>query len=242
MKQVLFTISFLVIVSCSIAQVKKSDFKGLLSAHCTKARLEYDLSIEVEDVDDMAVTSNFYMVTFPLLVDSTSNPIIKKNSAAIKKFMKNLVFFGDSKEGYFLSDHNKLPFIVLKKETGESVLILNALKSDDILNTLKLTAKERAAKEAEAWILPALNEIPDDLDKLGLKTIGINIVYASKDFSDDSYGATKAENLVVLAPIIQVKKYKNGDITENQLLKLSEAYMCSREVGNELKKIDLVIQ
>lgn len=172
----------------------------------------------------------------------------KKIFSLIKKyrssFEKTFLDLQSSEADKFLYFHrSSLPiYFGLFKDSALS-LLFSGVVSDNVYNTLRLTAKERAAKVIATYILPALRIVAEDFNTKEIKYFGFSCVYGSKDFGNDEPNGTKAEFISFLAPSDLVRKYNSSDITESELVNAADIYISDRDMQlREIKKIRIAIE
>jgi hypothetical protein len=172
----------------------------------------------------------------------------KKTFSLIKKYRDTfdktfLDFQGTKAEKFLYSQGTALPIhFGLFNDTALSLLI-SGVVSDNVYNTLKLTAKQRAAKVITTYILPAFKTVAENFTDKEIKYFGISCVYGGKDFGDDDPNGTKAEFVSFLAPSSLIKKYASSDITEDELVNAADIYISDRDMGfHEIKKIKIVVE
>lgn len=159
-------------------------------------------------------------------------------------FEKTFLDFQDSKADKFLYfQGTSLPVHFGLFNNTDLTLLISGVVSDDVYNTLKLTAKERVAKVITTYILPALKIVAENFTDQQIKYFGISCIYGSKDFGDDDPNGTKAESISFLAPSALIKKYNSSDITEDELVNTADIYISDRDMSfHEIKKIKIVIE
>lgn len=124
---------------------------------------------------------------------------------------------------------------------GSLTLLLVGVGSTEVYDTLRLTAKARAAKEIQATIFPILKQF--DLVSPGdMKYYGVLAVYGSKDSSDDSELSIKPEVVVLVAPVDKTKKFIASAMTEEEFLDAADIYLMDRDTLSGLRKVKVTLE
>jgi hypothetical protein len=110
-------------------------------------------------------------------------------------------------------------------------LLLTSVGSTNVYNVSRLTAKERAAKELEATVLPAVrwfNQIESD----EFENFGVVVFYGTQDFSGDDFErglSAKPELVALVAPAEKFKKLSRAEITEEDFVERADVYLVDRD-------------
>jgi hypothetical protein len=120
---------------------------------------------------------------------------------------------------------------------NELTLILESLGSTNVYNTLRLDAKQRAAKEIQDTVLPAIKRFAV-VKSTDIKNFGVVVVYGSKDFSDESDVLnTKAEIVALVASSERCKKLAAAELTEEEFVDTADVYIIDRDTIKDVRKI-----
>lgn len=117
-------------------------------------------------------------------------------------------------------------------------LILASIGSDNVYNTLRLDAKQRATKEVQETALPAIKRFAVVGSK-DIKNFGVMVAYGSKDFSDES--STKAEIVALVASSGACRKLADAELTEEDFVDMADVYLMDRETLDDVRKIKVSI-
>ena len=121
-------------------------------------------------------------------------------------------------------------------------LIIENIANDNIYNTLKTTAKERAAMEI-ANIIINFKDFYDCFKDTDIQYYGLFFTYGSKDFSDESIVFNlEPESILLLASKNDCAKFYNGEMSENKFLNRSYIFMSDRDISGEYKRIEVEIK
>ena len=125
---------------------------------------------------------------------------------------------------------------------NDLTLILNSLVSTNVYNTLRLDAKQRAAKEIQDTVLPAIRRFATAVvNSKDIKYFGVVVAYGSKDFSKESDDNTEAEIVALIASSERCKKLAAAELTEEEFVDTADVYLIDRDTRNDLRKIKLSI-
>lgn len=173
----------------------------------------------------------------------------KRNSGApcyglLAKYRPNLTHFleeldyapGDDRGLYY----DDFPF-VLYSVNKQPALIFSWISSDSVYNTLRLSARERAAKEFHASIVPVLIEMSQQLSDTSFGYYGASVVYGSKDFTEEDSTA-KADALMVVASSEDCRKTAKAEITEQELADRSQIYLMERQGGGNILRVKIQVE
>jgi hypothetical protein len=126
----------------------------------------------------------------------------------------------------FLYAEDDMPFKICAKEKSEG-LILSAVASDQIYNTLRLDPRQRGAKEFESTAIPILLKMRTALLQTQAQFYGVVVVYGARDFSRDELGglAVQPEVLAVVTDRENGRSLDEGKITEDEFADKSDIYL-----------------
>jgi hypothetical protein len=123
-----------------------------------------------------------------------------------------------------------------------STLIIGALASDTVYNTLNSTSRSRAAKVLTATILPALKECGEKIEPNAFNAVGILALYGSKKFVDSSSVLNlKPEALTFIVPTDLLRRFASSQLAEDDLVEKADIYLMDRD-SPQLRKIRLTLQ
>jgi hypothetical protein len=117
-------------------------------------------------------------------------------------------------------------------------LILASLGSTNIYNTLRLDAKERATREIQATVLPAIKRFAI-VSSTDIKNFGLVVAYGSKDFSDEL--STEGEIVALVASSDSCRKLADAELTEEQFVDMADVYLIDRDTIFDVRKIKVSI-
>jgi len=133
--------------------------------------------------------------------------------------------------------YTETPIRIASKENGLT-LLLASLGSKNTYNTLRLDARQRAAKEITSSILPEIKQFRV-ISSPSIKNYGVISIFGSKDFSDDS-SSPKPELVALIASASACRKLLGAEITEEDFVALSDIYILDRDqIGNEIRKVKI---
>jgi hypothetical protein len=175
------------------------------------------------------IDSNLFLPE--IQINSPSYKLISYYKTNIKELVNLFRLMGaDNVTQYIYFDSKfDLPF-EFANDNNKLVFLIKCLSTKNIYNTLKLSPKDRANKVITELILPSLKYICFPLENTKVKEIGLSVVYGSKDFSvDNDYPDNlKAEIVTIIIPIDKCKDYAEGEITEEDLINVSNIYQFDR--------------
>jgi hypothetical protein len=116
-------------------------------------------------------------------------------------------------------------------------LLLTTLASEDVYNTLRLDAKQRAATEIQAVALPAIKQFRV-VDSPDIKNVGVLVVYGTRDFSkSDSILTRKGELVGLVAQADRCKRLGRAELTEEEFVDTADVYLVDRDMTSGVRKI-----
>ena len=131
--------------------------------------------------------------------------------------------------------YTSLPMRFAEKD-GSLVLLETCVASDNVYNTLRLSAKERAAKEIDATVLKAMKEFRN-LSLPEVKSFGVVAEYGTRDFSEHD-SRPKPEMVTLIASVSNCRKLDQLEITEEDFVALSDVYILENAFG-EVRKVKI---
>jgi hypothetical protein len=126
--------------------------------------------------------------------------------------------------------------IVLYRE-GKCVLVI--VGSDDVYNTLRATPRERAAKIFSSIAARSIGAAADRFAGSDVKYVAVFVTYGARDFAEE--GATsEPETMAVISPITTALAFKNGEKSDNELLKKS-SILLSETGARGFSRVELIL-
>lgn len=110
---------------------------------------------------------------------------------------------------------------------NDLVLVETSVGSNNIYNTLRLETKQRAAKEIEATVLPAIKQFRG-INVPGVKSFGVVAVYGTKDFSAPD-STPKPEAVALVASVENCRKLDEAEITEEDFVASADIYLVDKD-------------
>ena len=117
-------------------------------------------------------------------------------------------------------------------------LLLTSISSNNVYNTRLLDAKQRATKEIQATLLPAMRQF-SRMDSAVIKSYGIIVVYGSKDFSDEL--SLEAEAVALVASAEKCRKLIAAELSEEDFVETADVYLMDRDTVGTVRKIRISI-
>lgn len=227
------TILFLIIFISSITAQKSSkldnlkdalDDAGYGRAFLKFIYQEYDTA---KSVNDVLNTLEEHVKSDT--INTKEKQYLKKYNIKIEQLLSGILFTGAGDLIGFVYPKFILPIRFVQKD-NKLTFIVSSLAAGVTYNTIRLSAKERAAKAIENIIIPAMKDLAFYFNKTEVENIGIALTYCTKDFvKDDSKYDIEAETVSLITGIAIVKKYFDSEITQEELVEQSDIYMCDRD-------------
>jgi hypothetical protein len=143
-----------------------------------------------------------------------------------------------------LVNASPLPFLYTEtpvrfaSKDGAITLLLTTLYSSSVYNSLRLNAKQRAAKAIEETVLPAISAFSFASVGNDIKNFGVVVAYGSRDFSEsDSILNTKAEIVAVIASPDKCRKLSDAQLTEEEFVAGADVYLVDRDLIGGVRKV-----
>lgn len=170
--------------------------------------------------------------------------LIKEYRPNLERVFSGFKIFGSNELAEFLySKGIEIPVRFCTSRDTLLSVIFTGIAVGKLLNTLKLTSKQRASKIITEYILPSLNKISEPFVNTKIQYIGITCLFGSKDFLDKSPLAIKPEYLALLVPLKLISDFINGKITDQELLDSSDVYVNDRDMNiSQIKKIKVTLE
>ncbi|MDD5525473.1 MAG: hypothetical protein PHV90_09570 [Smithella sp.] len=163
--------------------------------------------------------------------------LFKKHAKSIEKLVENINFVNKEPAKY-LYNNNTVPMRFANKD-NKVVFLLTKYGSQMVFNTLRVSAKDRAAKIIGSLILPAMKEFKRAFNGSGICYYGMTVFFGSKDFSKESDILNlEPEMVTMVVSSEQYQKYSEGTITDDDLLTSADIYSTDRETS-DVKKIKI---
>ncbi|MBK8368172.1 MAG: hypothetical protein IPL10_12350 [Bacteroidetes bacterium] len=195
---------------------------------------------EYTPVGTSIISSN--VNSYTLTAKDLNSNYITKYKTNFNSLFSGLTIFGTDQTASFIYSKNaKSPInFCLNGDTALTVL-LSSVYIENVYNTTKLSARQRATKVLTSYLIPQLKVFSNNFTQSEIKYFGFSAVYGSKDFIDDS-SKPKAELVSIVVPQILIKKYASGSITEDDLVAGSEIWLSDRDVITDIKKVKITLE
>lgn len=143
---------------------------------------------------------------------------------------------------YSIKESFPIHFIKFKEKTCVLVYKYNMLST---FNTIRLNGLERAKTATISNVLPCINALGEAFKNSDFEYYGVIITYGVRNFLDKN-SMPAGESVCVIASKENITKYTNLEITDTELLALSDVYSnCDDSTtsffngGKSFRKIDL---
>lgn len=193
--------------------------------------------------DNVPSIINKYIQDNDTIVGNTISEcnLVKKYNKSINLLFHSLTILGNEEEGLFLPFYEqKIPLYFISYKNKDTALILTSIVVRYTYNTLKMTSKQRVYKVIESYVITSLKNFTENFKDADLKYFGISCVYRSEDFSS-SY-SSKFEYVCFIAPTDAIRKFVSYEITEEELINVSDIFVSDRDMGSIVKKIKINIE
>jgi len=133
--------------------------------------------------------------------------------------------------------------ITVVETPNESIVLLGPLALDTVFNTLRTTARERAATVVTSEALPALKSLVAAIGTTDVfPRLAVTVVYGSKNLAGQSDVLNlKAEAVTIIAPRLLLLGFSKGELTEDEVVEKSDIFLMDRD-DTGLKKIRLLLK
>jgi hypothetical protein len=109
---------------------------------------------------------------------------------------------------------------------NDLTLLLNTLASENIYNTLRLDAKERATKEVVATVLPAIRQFRVISHSAEIKNFGVIVAYGTRDFSQEDFSLNwEPEVVALVAQADRCRKLDQAELSEEEFVDTADVYV-----------------
>lgn len=216
------------------------------SSKCKLSYLTLSLALKVNRETDAIVYGSFLDMVDVLsshldtLNQTHKNYEFLLNNKKMFSAMMNNAYYGGMRDALFLITKNDFPISMLKYKNNSNMLFLTNIIYPNVLNTLKLTSRERASQIVSTFALPCMKEICGYGIKPEIKYMCVGIIYGAMDFSDSSLTSQKGEVLYMISNVNDIKKYQEAELTEDEIIEKSEYFMNDRD-GSSVKKIKVEV-
>ncbi|HEY2322863.1 MAG TPA: hypothetical protein VGJ82_08365, partial [Thermoanaerobaculia bacterium] len=169
------------------------------------------------------------------------HPLLAPYRERLQRLATQLGIFGDSITYFLYGEKGDFPFDIVDYKGSKCFVALIA--TGDVINTLRLaTPRQRAVKMASSHALPAIRAVADELEGTDVKTVAVFVTFGTKDFTDDSVLATKAETLGLVSSAADARAFHNGDISDSEFLRKATVLISDRDTSLEFTKTELQMQ
>jgi len=183
------------------------------------------------------MTTAFNKFTDSLKI-KTSPFLVHKNSiAGIYSEMKD----SSANSPLFLYSGNSFPISFVKYRNQLNAVIFNGLVSLKTSTTLNMPERQRASQTVTSMLAPIIKLMVGKFNQT-INYYGVGVCYGSKDFYDDNSTPVKAEYVLLIVAADLAKKYKEGQITEDDFFNKSDIYFSGRDEESELNKMYIQLQ
>jgi hypothetical protein len=160
------------------------------------------------------------------------------NRDSIIDYVGSNPFLG-SEPFYYIKEPEKIFSFVQYKD--KIYILIDAIGVGTIFNTLRVKPKERAKKIFDQYAVEALSGLSSKSLK-GLEGAIIVIAYGSKNFLDkDEFLNLKAEAILVISSFDNIRRFKNGDIDDQEFTKNAIVFLSDRD-RHDARRINLSSQ
>lgn len=227
-----------------VANGSTNNFKSVTDLRSLQAVLAYDevvLNMPSEKRDCRVVDSDSCISQFDLVLrkSDTNQTGTATPPPAHLKAVYEFVKVGHPETTKYAFEKNSLPCWECHRGTN-LVLTVGSIMVDDVYNSLRLSAKQRAGK-----VMPTLLQYIKTLSQQsGLQPeitgLGISMIYGVKDLTQE-FATASPEFLMVWAPRSLINQLEQDDITDTEFLSRAEIYLRAQD-SNELQRISLSIE
>lgn len=143
--------------------------------------------------------------------------------------------------GQFTLLGGRPPLTFASKGEGLALLVRGVVSTVEH-NTLRATARQRAAEVIRSVVLPSMKAFAALKDLPDVKFYALSVTYGSRDFLDRSALATKSETVAVVVPADVCARFIALEVSEDALLKAAEIYVADRDMITGIKRIEVALQ
>jgi len=161
------------------------------------------------------------------------------NRDSIIEYVGNATLLGGDFFYYIQEPSEILSFVSYKDHT---YILLDAIGVETIFNTLRLQSKDRAKKIFDQYAVEALSKLSSKPFK-GIEGAILVVTYGSKNFLDKSRGSNlKPEAILVISSFDNIRRFKNGDIDDQEFAKNTIIFLSDRDSVTEARRVNLLSQ
>jgi len=204
------------------------------------ARTEWDLAAASDTGDhrpksrEEGVADINKFIAMRVTADNTRRGLVAEQ-ALFKKHRDSLSKLVSVSPRPFLYGETPVRFA---SKDGALTLLLTTLVSQNVYNTLRLDAKQRAAKEIEDTVLPAMSVFSLVSSTADIKSFGVIVVYGTRDFSEtDSILSRKGEVVALVASADRCRKLGQAELTEEEFVDSADVYLVDRDMIGGVRKV-----
>ena len=166
--------------------------------------------------------------------DVVQRDLIRKNLTAITPALsriesKSLVYFRSIGPVYFAD------------KDGQLTLLIGAIASGQVYDTLNTTAISRAQTVLRADILPVLRQLGPLQSIEGIKMCGVMAIYGSRNSVSRSDKDPHSETVTMVVPVESLRRLSAGDLTDAQVMAVADFYQQDREDPG-VRRVKLALQ
>lgn len=172
----------------------------------------------------------------------TNGTLLTKYKTDIKKYCEEVYSFaGSSSEIYYdlkpdIKEIKSIP-IGFALHNNSLVFFQSGVYYDKIINTLKLSADERASFIAKECVVPSLKNFGPLLHVNEIKYFALIYSFIAKDFSSDEMPNAEGETVTIIVPKEAIKRFINLEITQDELYSAALFYNSNKNTEGGLRKI-----
>lgn len=139
-------------------------------------------------------------------------------------------------------DSSTDPQIRFADNAGVLCVFVPSVGVDTVFNTLHSDERTRAWKIASSISVPFLKALATAFEKSEIGCVGVGVAYGSKNFADrDEILNLKEEYLALFASKKDTLAFAKGELAEEDLLEKADAFVKTRDMPADVKKIRLTV-
>ncbi|MFH1010646.1 MAG: hypothetical protein V1784_05365 [bacterium] len=215
---------------------------------CRSDKTAWSLSIEHADPEYPLKSGEDVINALQQRVESdrgtsmTEKSLVKREMPALTKLMENMSLIGHDLGRFLYADTILIP-VRFAQKNSLTTLIITGIASETVYNTLRTTSKSRAAKVVQSMIIPSMPYFVTAFKASKIHRYAMCVTYGSKDFLEgDVYGNLQPEIVAFVVPANAARRFVKGEITEEELLDASDAYLSDRDLRLDFKKVKLTFE
>jgi hypothetical protein len=209
--------------------------------YCQSVRTDWQLTFDYHEEDYPPKAVDRAMADIDKEIDASSKArASSKNahSSAIQEWDLIVKYRADIMRLLTVNGHAPLLYTMIPihfvLKDNDLTLLLASVGSTKVYNTLRLDARQRAAKAIQEAVLPAMKRFTV-VHSTDIKNFGVLVAYGTKDFSDEL--STKGELVALVAPAARCKKLADAELTEEEFVDAADVYVVDRDAIGEVRKI-----